>query len=381
MAELDHCSVELPVPDKCCVGPCDPPWRSDRECMYWYETKFFRIPLRARDNAAPVETFAAVLPYIEFRIIYQHRLCLLGKQHGALLYTVTLLPGEKLTLYHSDRYRRTTTDENRYSVQTTFMQFASAVHQARQTNTLSTLVDHLMNTKANASISVGGGLAGLLGGPSGGTSLQINTTDQTQVQTGFVSEQFNQSVTQASMLTHAERSEVVSTYEDKQTTDITSRIIENKNECRSVTYFVRKVVELYAVSTVVFEISFRIVAPNVPSDWHSLNDIGWLPQPIQTEIKNAIKLLPKVGDVVDQERPISIPTDGVVYDPELAHCASCEPEREAASMLALEKQKAESMKACLEVQLLELELERRRKLLDAGELTPFDPAPAPAPAP
>ena len=50
-------------------------------------------------------------------------------------------------------------------------------------------------------------------------------------------------------------------------------------------------------------------------------------------------------------------------------------------MLALEKQKAESMKACLEVQLLELELERRRKLLDAGELTPFDPAPAPAPAP
>jgi hypothetical protein len=383
MAELDHCSVELPVPDKCCVGPCDPPWRSDRECMYWYETKFLRIPLRLQDqpNVPRLEAFAAVLPYIEFRITYQHRLCLLGKQHGPLLYTVTLLPGEKLTLYHSDRYRRTTTDENRFSIQTTFMQFASAVHQARVTNTTSTLIDHLANVKANASISVGGGLAGLLGGPSGGASTQIATTDQTRVQTGFVSDQFNQSVTQASMLTHAERSEVVSTYEDKQTADITSRVIENKNECRAVTYFVRKVVELYAVSTVVFEISYRIVAPNVPSDWHSLNDIGWLPQPVQAAIKDAIKLLPKVGEVVDQERPISIPTDGVVYDPELAHCASCEPEREAASMLALEKQRAESMRACLEVQILELELERRRKLLDAGELTPFESAPAPAPAP
>jgi thermitase len=351
--------------------------------MYWYETKFFRIPLRLQDqpNVPRLEIFAAALPYIEFRIIYQHRLCLLGKQHGPLLYTVTLLPGEKLTLYHSDRYRRTTTDENRFSVQTTFMQFASAVHQARLTNTLSTLTEHLANVKANASISVGGGLAGLLGGPSGGASTQITTTDQTQVQTGFVSEQFNQSVTQASMLTHAERSEVVSTYEDKQTTDITSRVIENKNECRAVTYFVRKVVELYAVSTVVFEISYRIVAPNVPSEWHSLNDIGWLPPPIQAEIKNAIKLLPKVGEVVDQERPISIPTDGVVYDPELAHCASCEPEREAASMLTLQKQRADSMKACLEVQILELELERRRKLLDNGKFTPFDPAPAPAPGP
>ena len=383
MADSDHCSVELPAPDKCCIGPCDPPWRSDRECMYWYETKFFRVPLRAQDQPnARLEVFAAAaLPYIEFRIIYQHRLCLLGKQHGPLLYTVTLLPGEKVTLYHSDRYRRTTSDESRFSVQTTFMQFASAVHQARVTNTLSTLTDHLSNVKANISISVGGGLSSLLGGPSVDGSTAITTTDHNQVQTGFASDQFNQSVTQASMLTHAERSEVVSTYEDKQTTDITSRVIENKNECRSVTYFVRKVVELYSVSTVVFEISYRIVSPSVPSDWHSLNDLGGLPASIQTEIKNAIKLLPKVGEVAEQERPISIPTDGVVYDPELAHCSSCEPGREAAAMLALEKQKAESMKACLEVQILELELERRRKLLDSDELAPFDPAPAPAPGP
>ena len=47
----------------------------------------------------PNMAFVAARAYIEFRITYAHKLCLLGKQHGPLLYTVTLLPGEKVTLY------------------------------------------------------------------------------------------------------------------------------------------------------------------------------------------------------------------------------------------------------------------------------------------
>src|SRR6185503_185005 len=156
-------------------------------------------------------------------------------------------------------------------------------------------------------------------------SVQASVTDHTMLQVGSVSEQFNQSVFQASQLTHAERSLVVSTYEDKETVDVTARTIHNDNECRAVTYFVRKVVELYAFSTRVSDITYRIVAPNIPPDWHSINDIGWLPNQIQAEIKNALKLLPKVGQVVERPKPISLPTDGSVYDPELAHCCSCEP--------------------------------------------------------
>ena len=68
-----------------------------------------------------------------------------------------------------------------------------------------------------------------------------------------------------------------------------------------------------------------------------------------------------------------------VYDPELAHCCSCEPQREAAIQIRLEKQKAEALKACLELQQLELELKRRQMLLDNGELGPFTPSPAPEP--
>ena len=89
-----------------------------------------------------------------------------------------------------------------------------------------------------------------------------------------------------------------------------------------------------------------------------MNDLGWLPAAIQAEIKAALQLLPKVGDVIERAKPLSLPTDGTVYDPELAHCGSCEPERAAAIQIELKKQQAEALKLCLDAQLLELELER-----------------------
>jgi thermitase len=320
----------------------------------------------------PTAAFVAAASYIEFRVTYEHKLCLLGKQHGPLLYTQTLLPGEKVTLYHSDRYRRITSETDRFSVQTTFMQFLSVIQEARTTNTLESLADRLSTVKGSSSVSIGGGLAGVLGLPSGSASKQTSVTDHNMLHIGFVSEAFNQSVFQASQMTHAERSVVVSTYEEKDVANVTARTLQNDNECRAVTYFIRKVVELYAVSTRVSDISFRIIAPNVPPDWHSIDDLAWLPPQVQNQIKDILKLLPKVGQVVERPRPISLPTDGTVYDPELAHCCSCEPERAVAIGIRLERQKAQALKECLEAQQLQLELERRRLLLQRGELAPFD---------
>ncbi len=373
------CCVELPTPEECCISPCDPPWRPDEECMFWYETRFFRAPL-GRDNQ-PNPTFVAARRFIEFRITYEHKFCLLGKQHGPLLFTQTLLPGERVTLYHSDRHRRITSVQDRFSVQTTFMQYLSAVHEARVTNTLDALSDRLVKVEGSSSVSVGGGLAGLLGLPSGSASTQTSVTDHNMVRVGVVAQSFDQSVRQSSLLVHAERSVVVSNYEDAEAVNITSRIIHNDNECRAVTYFIRKVVELYAISTRVSDISYRIVAQEVPPDWHSVDDLEGLPAPVQDQIKRLLRLLPRVGEVVEKSRPISLPTDGTVYDPELAHCCSCEPQREAAISIRLEKQKAEALKACLEAQTLQVELERRRLLLQKGDLAPFDTVGTGAPAP
>lgn len=383
-AGIGPCAVSPRNPEKCCVSPCDPAWRPDEQCMFWYETRFFRAPLVRGDNVAGAvnaigRDLTALRDYIEFRITYQHQFCLLGKQHGPLLFTQTLLPGEKVTLYHSERYRRISSESDRFSVQTTFFQFLSSVHQARLTSSVDALADKLTNIKGTTSVSVGGGLAGLLGLPSGGSSVQTNLTDHTMLQVGVVADTFNQSVMQSSQLVHAERSVTVSTYEEKDVADITRRTIQNDNECRAVTYFIRKVVELYAVSTRVFEISYRIIAPNYPPDWHSASDLANLPAAIRDEIQLLLRLLPRVGTVIEQPRPVSLPTDGTVYDPELAHCCSCEPERAAAIELRLKKQNAEALKACLEVQLLEAELKRRSLLLQKGDLTPFEPVSTPAP--
>lgn len=373
------CDVDVPTPEECCVSPCDPPWRPGQQCMIWHEERFLRQPITQRDNVA-VADFARSI-YIEFRITYEHKLCLLGKQHGPLIYTVTLLPKEKVTLYHSDRYRRITSTQDRFSVQTTFMQFFSSIHQARLTNTVDALSERLSSVKTSASGSFGGGLGSLLGLPSGSASVSANVTDHNMVRVGFVSDQFNQTVVQASQLTNAERSIVVSTFEEKETADISARTIQNDNACRAVTYFVRRVVELYAFSTRVSGLAYRIVAPNIPPDWHSLTDIAWLPPQIQQQIKAMTPLLPKVGDVTEQPKPISLPTDGTVYNPELANCCSCEPERAAAIEIQLEKQKAEARKLCLDTELLQLEVERRRLLLKKGNLAPFDPMATPPAVP
>jgi thermitase len=354
--------------DPCCVSPCDPPWLPEETCLFYYDTRILRRPLD-RDQAAPAALFERAQPFLEFRITYQHRICRKGKQHGPLIYTVTLLPGEKVNLYHSERYRRTTSEQDRYSVATTFMQFTSAVHQARVTNSFSALNDSLVSVKTGTSVSVGGGLAGFLGAPSGSTSMSASFTDHNQVSIGFASDQFDQSVRQASMLTHAERSVVVSQFEDKETADITVRTIQNDNACRAVTYFVRQIVELYTVTTVVHEILFRIVAQGFPADWHALDDLDDLPPAVVEAVKKAGEQLPKVGDSIERPRPVTIPTDGTVYDPELANCCSCEPEH--------------AHREELETELLALEVERRRALIAAGKLDPFEllPAPESEPAP
>ncbi|MBI2510440.1 MAG: S8 family serine peptidase [Opitutae bacterium] len=366
------CEVHPPRPEPCCVSPCDPPWRRDEQCMIWYENKYFSVPLNEEGRGTGL---------LQFRVTYEHRMCLLGKQHGPLLFTTTLLPGETIRLYHSERYRRITSTQQRYSVQTTFMQFLSTVHQSRMSNSVDLLNDRLVNIKGSQSASVGGGvflgIFSLGGGAEESTSLSV--TSHTALAVHSASDTFNQSIHQASQLTRAERSMVVSTYEERETQDTSVRTLHNANECRAVTYFVRQVMELYAVATRVSDVSYRILANAVPPDWHRLDDLGWLPNATQQHVAKIARLLPRVGQVTEQPRPLSLPTDGVVYDPELAHCCSCEPERAAAIGIRLEKEKAEALKACLEAQLLQVELARRQKLLQRGELAPFAPVVEPAP--
>jgi thermitase len=342
--------------------------------------RYFRVPIGRQDRPADAAGVAHnYCEYIEFRITYEHRLCRNGKQLGPLLYTVTLLPGEKVTLYHSERFAQITSTQDRYSVETTFAQFLSKLHQARVTSDPFGGNPAEIGSGSAASI---GGLAGVFGPPERATKFDTGVSDPNSLNVNLVSDQFSQSVTQASRMTNAERSVVISTYVEADVQNVTARTLQNENACRAVTYFVRKVLEHYSLTTIVTERSFRIVDCRIVSDWYPINDHlsaadakaslppsipSSLPPDVQKQVRENLPLLPKVGTIVEREKPIYLPTDGTVYDPELAHCSSCEPERQKATELQL--------------QLLEVELERRQQLLLLGKLDPFEPARSEPPPP
>src|SRR5271170_2705498 len=203
--------VTLPTQDACCQSPCDPPWRTGPSCVTFTETKTSVVALVGEPTTADFGR-----GFVTINVSYTHTLCLVGKQHGGLAYTLTLLPGEKMTLYQSDRYRRTTTDTERYSVQTTFSQFVSALYQQQNSNDSSALVQVLNNQSQGASASGGGGInLGIFSiGGGGGVSSSSSSSSAVDLSTQTSASQFLSLAQQAAQYTDLQRSITVSSYED-----------------------------------------------------------------------------------------------------------------------------------------------------------------------
>ena len=363
-----NCSGETPEE---CRGPAPLPWLDPHRCMFFYEGRVFAA-----------DRFNDRLRRVEIRVIYQHCLRLLGRVQGGLLYTTTLLPGETIDVYEYDRFRRVRSEEERVSVHSSFRQTLSALSQTRRFADASSYVQTVtdVRTQTDRSISVGGGLAGFFGGPSGSTS--VSTDVETTVATGAalhtVTDSFTQNAITSAQSTDAERSVVVSRFEDAEHQQATRRTLRNDNECYAVTYYVRGVSEAYEVTTRVLSIEWRIG----DTPWRDIADQDNLAPEIREALKAIVEGLPKPGESLRDDRQITLPTDGTLYEAELAHCSSCEPMREEAMRIRLEQERLQARRACLEAELLELELERRRAAADgvALELGTWPIAALPAPA-
>jgi thermitase len=251
-------------------------------------------------------------------------------------------------------------------VHTSFRQTLSSLSQTRRAISASAYVDLLneVRTQTDTSVSAGGGLAGFLGAPKVSGSFEVDT--ETTIASGSsvhtASEQFTQLAITASQAMEAERSLVVSSFEDEEHRSTTSRSLRNHNECHAVTYFVRRVNELYEASTRIESVEWRL--GNGP--WRSFDDLAGLPDDLRKIFGEIGRQLPKRGDLTADPRPITLPTDGTLYEAELAHCSSCEPVMEAMQKVRLEKARLKARRACLETELLELEVERRRALVASG---------------
>lgn len=375
-APEDGGQITLPDREECCQSPCDPKWLAKPACLSFTETKTLGLDL----TAAQAGDFGRGQVIVS--VTYEHRLCLIGKQQGGLAYTLTLLPGERMTVYQSERFRRTTSATTRYSVHTTFSQFVTALHQQRENNDSSSLT-HVLQSSSSGDASAGGlGIAtplGVFGTVAGGYHTS-STTNVHDLSTHQSSSNFVSVAEQASQYTDMQRSVVVSTYEDTESVTTTQRVLINQNVCYAVNYFVRKVLDVFQLTTRVLAVTFQVKTPKFTSGILTPDELDQLPGSLKATVASILKTLPKVGEEVEHARRITVPTDGVVYDPELCHCSSAEPMLEEAEMIKLERAEAETRKLRLEVELMELEVQRRQALLAAGTLDPFEPVPLPTPA-
>jgi len=216
--------------------------------------------------------------------------------------------------------------------------------------------------QSDSSVSVGGGLAGALGFPSGGTSS--STDSQLTVASGSsaqrASEDFSQMAVTSAQATEAERSTVISSFEETEHQETTRRSLHNANECYAVTYYVRSVNEVYTASTRVVDIQWRVDGGGL--GWRSIDDLDDVPEEIVRTVKELVEQLPRRDEEVVSRRTITLPTDGTLYEAELAHCSSCEPSREEAMRIKLEVARLAARRACLETELLGLEIDRRHSM-------------------
>lgn len=183
------------------------------------------------------------------------------------------------------------------------------------------------------------------------------------------SEQFTQNALTASQSTEAERSVVVSRFEEAEHREATSRRFRYDNHCHAITYFVRRVNEVYEALTRVESLEWRL---GESAPWRSVDDLDGLPDDVRKQLERFLRDAPRVGEERRDRRSITLPTDGTLYEPELAHCSSCELEREAEVLIDVELRRLDSRRRCLEVELLALELERRRSLVASGSPAPLE---------
>jgi hypothetical protein len=336
-----------------CSGPPPTPWLDWRHCFKIYEFRDFTISLTEGGLAAGRG--------IKIRARFEHAMCPMGRKQGPIVHSLTLLPQEEVKIYELDRYRKSTSTSARFSTRSNFYSYVSKVTE--QLASVKTDFGSKFSSTASVAGSSGGGLdLGIISfGGETSSSASVSVSNHLDVDTAF--ESFRHVAEISSQAVETERSIVVSTSTEEESVDSSFRTLRNENHCRAVTYFIRRVFEVYCLSTRLVGIEVQI-----GGNWI---DIKAVPDALRDLI---IKQLGPVlvGQVSRRSTEIALPTDGLLYEAELAHCTSCEPEMERKIELELKKLE-------MEIELMARENERRKERIASGDLSGFEIAPAPVP--
>ncbi len=330
-----------------CEGPPPTPWLSWKHCFPVYEFRDYVIQLTGNT--------AIAREGIHIRVRFEHLFCPMGRKQGPIVHSLTLLPQEQVKIVEYNRYLRATSVSERFSQRSTFFSYISKVNE--KLSNVKTDFGTAFSGTSSVSKSASGGLDLGIVSFGGGSSSSSSVSVSNHLNVDSVFESFSQVSEIASLAVEQERSISVSSFEETEHVDSSVRTLKNDNQCRAVTYFIRRVFEVYCLST-------RLVGIEVEIGGNWI-DISAVPKPIRDLI---IKQLGPViiGQVSKRSTEIALPTDGLLFEAELAHCCSCDPDRE--KRLELELKKLE-----MEIELMTRENERRKNRLAAGDLTPFEP--------
>jgi thermitase len=304
-----------------CDGPPPTPWLSWKHCFKIYEFREYVIQLG--------QTAASVREGIKIRVRFEHALCPMGRKQGPIVHSLTLLPQEELKIYEYDRYTHATSTSARFSQRSSFFSYVSRVTESLAS--VKTDFGTAFSSTSSAASSKGGGLdLGIVSfGNESASSSSVSVAGHVDVDSVF--ETFRHVAEISSQAVETERSIVVSTFTENVSVDTTFRTLRNANHCRAVTYFIRRVFEVYCLSTRLVEIEVQI-----GGNWI---DIKAVPDALRDAILKQLGPI-VVGQVSQRSTEIAIPTDGLLFEAELAHCTSCE---------------------------------RRKQRLTSGELSEFEP--------
>ena len=330
-----------------CDGPPPTPWLSWKHCFKIYE--FREYELRTGQTAV------AARQGIRIRARFEHAMCPMGRKQGLIVHSLTLLPLEEVKIYEYDRYRRTTSTTARFSQRSSFFSYVSRVN-----DTLASVKSDFgtaFSSTSSVAASGGGGIDLGIISFGGGASSSSSVSVKNHLDVESVFESFRHVAEISSQAVETERSIVVSTFEETVSGESTFRTLRNSNHCHAVTYFIRRVFEVYCLSTRLVGIEVQIAG-----NWI---DLGAVPDALREAILKQLGPI-IIGQVSKRSTEVAIPTDGLLYEAELAHCSSCEPGEEMRIKLELKKLE-------LEIELMERENERRKARIAAGELSQFEP--------
>lgn len=330
-----------------CEGPPPTPWLPWKHCFKIFEFREYVIRLSERAAVAQAG--------VRIRVRFEHALCPMGRKQGPIVHSLTLIPQEEVRIYEYDRYRRSTETEARFSQRSNFFSYVNKVTD--QLSSVKTDFGTAFSSTSSVSGEVGGGVdLGIVSfGAEASASSSVSVSNHLNVDSVF--ESFRHVAEISSQAVETERSIVVSTSTLNESIDTTYRTLKNFNHCKAVTYFIRRVFEVYCFTTRLVGIEVQI-----GNNWIDLDAV---PDAVRKAILTQLGKI-VVGQVSSRSAEIAIPTDGLLFETELAHCSSCEPEME--KRIELELKKLE-----LEIELMTRESERRKARITAGDLAEFEP--------